>query len=159
MLTVGKDARDVEQRLRRGELRCPSCDDVLAPWGYARQRMVWGLGGGWRVRPRRSACQGCGKTHVLLPVVALWHRRDGVEVFGEVFTRCAAGQGTPAIRATRRRPAGAPGQLGVHHPRPVRLHYRPSSRPGRPHQRPDHNLELRRGEGNVYRIKAIKQTM
>lgn len=43
---------------------------------------------------------------MLLPVVALWRRRDGVEVFGEVFTRCAAGQGVRAIAESVGRPWG-----------------------------------------------------
>jgi hypothetical protein len=32
-----------------------------------------------------------------MPVNVLWHRRDGVEVIGEVFARCASGQGFRAI--------------------------------------------------------------
>jgi len=106
MLTVGKDVRDVEWRLRRGGLRCPSCDGLLAPWGYARRRTVWGAGRVWRFRPRRSLCQGCGRTHVLMPVNVLWRRRDGVEVIGEVFVRCAAGQGFRAIAVLVGRPQG-----------------------------------------------------
>jgi hypothetical protein len=50
-------------------------------WGHARERVVRGEGGiGWRLRPRRSRCGGCGVTHVLLPVRCLLRRADGVAV-------------------------------------------------------------------------------
>lgn len=80
MLTVGKNEVDVERRLQGGRLRCPDCDGCLAGWGRAGQRTIWGNGWFRRIRPRRSRCRGCGRTHVLLPVNALWHRRDDVSV-------------------------------------------------------------------------------
>jgi Domain of unknown function (DUF6431) len=104
MLTVGKDRRVVEWRLKRGRLHCPGCDGLLAPWGYARRRTVWGAGWTRRFRPRRTRCRGCGTTHVLMPVNVLWHRRDDVEVIGEVFARSAAGQGFRGIAAAVGRP-------------------------------------------------------
>jgi hypothetical protein len=69
MVTVGVVAGVVERRLADGGLRCPGCSGRLAGWGHARERVVRGEGGiGWRLRPRRSRCGGCGVTHVLLPV-------------------------------------------------------------------------------------------
>ncbi|GAA2396436.1 hypothetical protein GCM10010404_62710 [Nonomuraea africana] len=44
MLTVGKDAPEVERRLKAGLVECPGCGARLAPWGHARQRQVFGEG-------------------------------------------------------------------------------------------------------------------
>jgi hypothetical protein len=75
MLTVGKDALEVERRLRAGLLECSGCGGRLAPWGYGRQRLVFDVGEvTWRLRPRRACCTGCGVTHVLLPVSVLLRR-------------------------------------------------------------------------------------
>ena len=72
MLTVGKDVSLVERRLAAGRLACPGCGGRLGRWGHARPRGLRGVGRvGWRLRPRRAMCAGCGRTHVLLPVGAL----------------------------------------------------------------------------------------
>jgi hypothetical protein len=42
VLTVGKNAREVERKLKTGELACPGCGGRLAPWSYARTRIVFG---------------------------------------------------------------------------------------------------------------------
>lgn len=100
MVTVGADGRVVERRLAAGLLRCPVCRGVLAGWGYARERVIRGEGGvGWRLRPRRSRCLGCGVTHVLLPVSCLLRRADGVAVIWAALAGKAAGLGFRPIAA------------------------------------------------------------
>jgi hypothetical protein len=66
VLTVEVSDRLVERRLAAGEMRCPGCGEVLAPWGWARERVLRGSGDGRvRLRPRRTRCRGCAVTHVL----------------------------------------------------------------------------------------------
>jgi hypothetical protein len=106
MVTVGVDARVVERRLAAGRLRCPGCLGRLAGWGHARQRVIRGEGGiGWRLRPRRSRCGGCGVTHVLLPVSCLLRRADGAAVIWAGLAASAAGAGHRKIAARLGRPA------------------------------------------------------
>lgn len=90
MLTVAATAAVVESHLESGALACPGCGGRLAPWGHARVRSVRGLGGGERVRPRRSRCSGCRATHVLLPVFCLLRRAYSVTVIGAALTAKAA---------------------------------------------------------------------
>lgn len=117
MVTVGADVVGVERRLIGGDLICPGCSGVLTGWGHARPRVLRGMDGPVRLRPRRSRCTGCGATHVLLPVVALLRRADTAEVIGAAlaakargagFGRVAAGVGRPAetVRGWLRRFAG-----------------------------------------------------
>jgi hypothetical protein len=106
MVTVGADARVVERRLAAGRLRCPGCPGRLAGWGHARERVIRGEGGiGWRLRPRRSRCGGCGVTHVLLPVSCLLRRADGVAVIWAALAGKAAGLGYRPIALGLGRPA------------------------------------------------------
>jgi hypothetical protein len=106
MVTVGADARVVERRLAAGRLRCPGCSGRLAGWGHARERVIRGEGGiGWRLRPRRSRCGGCGVTHVLLPVSCLLRRADGVAVIWAALAGKAAGLGFRPIALGLGRPA------------------------------------------------------
>ena len=94
MVTVDGDARVVERRLAAGRLRCPGCSGRLAGWGHARVRVIRGENGiGWRLRPRRSRCGGCGVTHVLLPVSCLLRRADGVVVIWAALAGKAGGLG------------------------------------------------------------------
>jgi hypothetical protein len=110
MVTVGADARVVERRLAAGRLRCPGCLGRLAGWGHARQRVIRGEGGiGWRLRPRRSRCGGCGVTHVLLPVSCLLRRADGAAVIWAGLAASAAGAGHRKIAARLGRPASTVG--------------------------------------------------
>lgn len=44
-----------------------------------------------RIRPRRSRCRQCTKTHVLLPVLALLRSVDLAEVIGKALMRKAQG--------------------------------------------------------------------
>jgi hypothetical protein len=106
MVTVGADARVVERRLAAGRLRCPGCSGRLAGWGHARERVIRGESGiGWRLRPRRSRCGGCGVTHVLLPVSCLLRRADGVAVIWAALAGKAAGLGFRPIALGLGRPA------------------------------------------------------
>jgi hypothetical protein len=106
MVTVGVDALVVERRLAAGRLRCPGCSGRLAGWGHARQRVIRGEGGvGWRLRPRRSRCGGCGVTHVLLPVSCLLRRADMAAVIWAGLAASAAGAGYRKIAAGLGRPA------------------------------------------------------
>lgn len=94
MLTVGNGGDDVESRLSRGGLACPGCGGRLRPWGHARVRVVRDVGEvRRRLRPRRTRCVGCGRTHVLLPVGLLVRRADTVVVIGAALVRAAQGVG------------------------------------------------------------------
>jgi hypothetical protein len=107
VLTVEVSVRLVERRLAAGEIGCPGCGGVLAPWGWARERVLRGPGcGRVRLRPRRARCRGCGVTHVLLPVSVLLRRADLAEVIGAALVARALGRGVRAIAAMAGRPAG-----------------------------------------------------
>ena len=89
---------DVEQMLTSGELECPDCAGVLGPWGHARERVVRQVRGVMvRIRPRRSSCRACRRTHVLLPVSVLLRRADCVETIGAALTAKASGSGFRSI--------------------------------------------------------------
>lgn len=100
MVMVGSDALEVERSLQAGELSCP-CGGGLAPWGHARARLVRGVGD---LRPRRGRCGLCSATHVLLAVVCLLRRADGVDVIGAALLAKAAGAGHRPIAARLDRP-------------------------------------------------------
>lgn len=92
MLTVGLDSAAVEKALSCGGLRCPLavCGLRLGPWGWARERVLRGVG---RLRPRRARCRGCLSTHVLLPASVLLRRADAVTVIGLALLAKAGGAG------------------------------------------------------------------
>jgi hypothetical protein len=104
VVTVEADADGVERRLAAGRLVCPACSGVLAGWGHARTRVMRGVDGSVRTRPRRSRCAGCGVTHVLLPVVALLRRADLAVVIGAALAAKAVGDGYRRIAAVLGRP-------------------------------------------------------
>ncbi len=104
MLIVGSDPVEVERMLVSGELWCPSCRGVLAPWGNARWRSSRGEQGSVRHRPRRARCAWCGATHVLLAQVWLLRRADEVAVIGAALEAKAAGAGHRPIAAVLGRP-------------------------------------------------------
>ena len=107
MLTVGKDAREVERKLRTGRLACPVCGGRLAPWSHARTRVVFGEGTlRWRLRPRRARCAQCRATHVLLPVSVLARRRDAAGVIGAALGLAAGGVSRAAIARSLGRAPG-----------------------------------------------------
>ena len=105
MMTVGVDRSAVERSLRGGVLGCPvpGCGGRLAPWGWARSRSVRGEAG--RVRPRRSVCVECRRTHVLLPASVLLRRADAVRVIGAALLAKAGGWGHRRVAARVDRPA------------------------------------------------------
>ena len=90
MVTVEADQVRVESRLTGGQIGCPVCPGVLAPWGFARPRGVRGVG---PLRPRRARCAGCLVTHVLLPVTVLLRRADAARVIWAGLLARAAGHG------------------------------------------------------------------
>lgn len=104
LLTVETDAGGVEARLRSGGLVCPDCAGVLSPWGFGRVRWLRTVQGRVRLRPRRARCGGCGRTHVLLPAVALSRRADVAAVIGAGLEAKAAGRGHRWIAAALGRP-------------------------------------------------------
>lgn len=107
MLTVGKDAGEVERKLRTGQFACPGCGGRLAPWSHGRARIVFGEGTlRWRLRPRRARCAECGVTHVLLPVSVLARRRDAAGLIGAALELAAGGVSCAAIARSLGRPAG-----------------------------------------------------
>jgi hypothetical protein len=91
-MTVGLNGCAVEIDLCAGLLGCPvvGCGAVLRPWGWARERVVRGVG---RLLPRRGRCGGCGVTQVLLPASVLLRRADGVTVIGAGLLAKASGFG------------------------------------------------------------------
>jgi hypothetical protein len=107
VLTVGVDDVVVESDLRAGRLVCPlpGCGGRLGPWGWARKRVVRGLGE--PLRPRRSRCSpgsGCGATHVLLPGSVLLRRADAVDVIGRALLAAAGGLGQRRVAEQVGRP-------------------------------------------------------
>jgi hypothetical protein len=99
LLTVGGDADGVEASLRAGLLVCPSCAGSLSPWGFARARSLRTADGSVWLRPRRSRCAGCGRTHVLLSLVSFLRRADCAAVIGAALVGRAAGLGHRRIAA------------------------------------------------------------
>ena len=94
MRIVGAEVALVEVELVGGLLGCPSCREVLAPWGHARERVLRCAAGDRQIRPRRARCRGCRQTHVLLPLVALARRQDEIAVIGAAIeAKVLGGQG------------------------------------------------------------------
>jgi hypothetical protein len=123
MLIVCAEVVLVEAELVGGLLACPSCCEVLGPWGHARERVLRCGAGDRLLRPRRARCRGCAGTHVLLPEVAFSRRQDEVSVIGaaieakvvggEGFRRIAARLGAypETVRGWLRRFAERAGQI------------------------------------------------
>jgi hypothetical protein len=106
MLIVCAEQSLVEAELVGGLLACPSCREVLGPWGHARERVTRRGSGDWRWRPRRARCRGCAGTHVLLADVCLLRRQDEAEVIGAAIEAHVAGEGHRPIAARSGVPAG-----------------------------------------------------
>lgn len=109
MLTVSDDAVSVEFDLTVGRVACPGCGGRLRPWGWARPRVIReGLGVDWvgrRLRPRRSRCDACQGTHVLLEVRLAARRADSAEVIAAAIeAKTALGLGHRRIAAGCGRP-------------------------------------------------------
>jgi transposase-like protein len=101
---VGTCPLEVDQLLMAGELRCPGCAGELRPWGHARERGLRDETVVVTLRPRRSSCSRCRRTHVLLPTSTLVRRADTVEVIGQALLAKAAGAGHRCIAAVLDRP-------------------------------------------------------
>jgi len=99
MLIVCAEVALVEAELVDGLLACPSCREVLGPWGHARERVLRCRAGDRWLRPRRARCRGCAGTHVLLPELAFSRRQDEVSVIGEAIEASVAGEGYRRIGA------------------------------------------------------------
>jgi hypothetical protein len=97
MLIVCADEAQVEAELLGGLLGCPSCREVLGPWGHGRERVLRCRSGDRLLLPRRARCRGCAGTHVLLPEVGLLRRQDEVAVIGEAIEASVAGKGCRGI--------------------------------------------------------------
>jgi Domain of unknown function (DUF6431) len=93
MLIVCAEQARVEAELFAGLLGCPSCREVLGPWGHARERVLRCSSGDRLLRPRRARCRGCACTHVLLPDLALLRRQVEVSVIGAAIEASVAGDG------------------------------------------------------------------
>ncbi|SFN95995.1 hypothetical protein SAMN04487980_104039 [Streptomyces sp. cf124] len=104
VLTVEADVVRVETRLLAGEIECPDCGGVLAPWGWARCRVLRDAARMVRLRPRRARCAGCGGSHVLLPVFVLVRRVDLADVIGAALLAKASGAGARSIAVRLGRP-------------------------------------------------------
>jgi hypothetical protein len=99
MLTVDPCPRVVESQLTSGGLACPGCAEVVAPWGWARPRVIGRGDRRWRVRPRRGRCRACRVTHVLLPAVLLLRRCELIALIGRALALRAAGCGQRRVAA------------------------------------------------------------
>lgn len=104
MVTVGTNQDAVESALRAGEILCSGCNGVLRPWGLTRPRTIRFSNGKRSITPRRTRCQSCKKTHVLLATNLLSRRRDSVEVIGSALSLAAGGMGCQEIADTLDRP-------------------------------------------------------
>ncbi len=115
-VTVCDDRDAVERDLRERRICCPGCAAGLAPWGWARARLVRGMAWAeaelaaeeeWEAfRPRRGRCGGCGGTQVLLPVSLLPRRADTAEVVVSAIEARAAGARPRDIADDLGRPEG-----------------------------------------------------
>ena len=113
MHMVEADKAAVEKKLCAGEYACPGCDGELRPWGHARRRTLRAEGGrSVSLRPRRSRCEACFITHVLLPVMALLRRCDLAEMIGVGLALKVAGWGYRRIAASLGIPATTAGDRG-----------------------------------------------
>jgi Domain of unknown function (DUF6431)/Homeodomain-like domain len=92
------DAEAARRLLRAGRLRCPDCPGTLRAWASARPRRVRLPGGAEQtLRPDRSRCAACRRTHVLMPAWCVPGRGYGVEVVGQALLAKADGAGHRAI--------------------------------------------------------------
>lgn len=105
MLIVENDVARVERDLAAGVVECPGCGGRLAPWAFARRRLLRAETGPVEVRPRRARCVSCAKTQVLLPDVGLGRRVDAVAVIGRALAAAAAGAGHRRVAELVGRPA------------------------------------------------------
>jgi hypothetical protein len=107
MLHLSITPPQLEAALAARELKCPDCSGPLSPWGFARPREIRLSHDEQRpVRPRRTQCRQCAKTHVICPSWTVPRRRDGAEVIGQALLMAAQGAGHRTIARRLRRPPG-----------------------------------------------------
>jgi len=104
---VARTTELAEQLLGNGELRRPRCrGGRLTAWGYGRQRTVRDRDGlTLTVRPRRTRCQSCPSTHIVLPAALQPRRGDTTAVIGTALLHKAKGLGYRRIAVAIDRPA------------------------------------------------------
>jgi len=95
-----------EQLLTNGDLRCPRCQSgQLSAWGYGRRRTVRDLDGTTiTVQPRRTRCQSCLSTHIVMPAALQPRHADTTAVIGTALLHKAKGLGYRRIAAAIERP-------------------------------------------------------
>ena len=99
LILVTGSAPAAAHSLLRGALSCPDCGGPVAPYGFARPRMLRGLAATTELRPRRARCASCAKTHVVLPGEVVPRRRDDASVIGRALLRAATGARPAEIAA------------------------------------------------------------
>lgn len=104
MLMVRTDAAEVERHLLGGALACPDCGGVLRPWGRVAGRRLRLESGEVVCGVRRGRCRLCGRTHVLLPLVALERRLDVIGTIGRALHLHALGTGQRSVARAVGRP-------------------------------------------------------
>ena len=95
-----------EQLLTNGDLRCPRCrGGRLSAWGYGRRRTVRDRAGATiTVQPRRSRCQSCLSTHIVIPAALQPRHADTTAVIGTALLHKAKGLGYRRIAVAIDRP-------------------------------------------------------
>ncbi|WP_343577218.1 DUF6431 domain-containing protein [Mycobacterium sp.] len=68
-MIVARTTELAEQLLPAGDLRCPRCEvGQLTAWGYGRRRTIRSHGSATlTIRPRRTRCASCLRTHIVMP--------------------------------------------------------------------------------------------
>jgi transposase-like protein len=79
-------------------MRCPACAGGLGSWGSYPRRVRVGRAR-FRLRVRRARCQGCERTHALLPGFLLARRLDAVDAVGCALGMAVEGRGYRPIAA------------------------------------------------------------
>ena len=95
-----------EQLLTNGDLRCPRCrGGRLSAWGYGRRRTVRDRAGATiTVQPRRTRCQSCLSTHIVIPAALQPRHADTTAVIGTALLHKAKGLGYRRIAVAIDRP-------------------------------------------------------
>jgi len=99
LMIIVLDPSEAQASFAAGTQRCASCSGVLAPWGYATQRVVRGREGTVSLRPPRVRCRSCRVTHVVVPARFLPRASATAEVVGDVLVQAAGGRGHRRIAA------------------------------------------------------------
>ena len=95
-----------EHLLTNGDLGCPRCrDGQLTAWGYGRRGTVRDLDGATiTVQPRRTRCQSCLSTHIVMPAALQPRHADTTAVIGTALLHKANELGYRRIAVAIDRP-------------------------------------------------------